>query len=334
MMCRLVKIVLATDIDRLLVKQGEAEPLRVFGTELKAYGTFRQADFRDVAFADLSKFDHSQISSSITDLSVIPRQGISNYSFMMINDEKTQKTDYLGLRMYCLTSGAVQVIVKIDAPKGELTSNQKKIPSASLNSSQVWSKLFFCRAESEILLLLDILQSFKSQSEYFTVKLVSRTFGSMIANISKLTLNNSYSKSIATYSSGRIDMRLSLLDQILPRIFEETKRRLKSPVVTAPRSVNVGVRVLVYLTFLAMMAGCIIRIRYHFHKQEATRLSRLRLGYLRNHTAARVATPANNIDDSNSEIAGSTSKIDPQKYDALVSKRLLSTDLGPWNEAR
>jgi hypothetical protein len=330
-MCRLVKIVLATDIDRLLVQQGETEPPRVFGTDLKAYGTFRQADFRDVAFADLSKFDHSLVSSKITDLTVIPRQGISSYSYLLMNDENSQTTDYIGLRMYCLTSGAVEITVKADIKEGELV---KTGPSGSPVASQVWNQLLFCRAESEILLLLDMLQYFKGQSDSFTVKLVSRTFGSMIANISKLTLQNSYSKSMATNNRGQVDARLSKLDEILPEIFEETKRRLKSPVVIAPRSVNVGARVLLYLTFIAMMTGCIIRIRYYFHKQETARLSRLRMGYLRNTRAERGAAQANNIDESNADIAGNISKIDPQKYDALVSKRLLGTDLGPWNEAR
>ena len=327
-MCRIVKVVVAPDITVMLVQQGDNKPPRVFGTDVKLVGTFRQSDFREIPYVDMCKFDHSEVSHSITNLTVVPRQGVYNNTLMLTANESANTRFYLGMRVYCLGTGAFELLVRPKTYMDELVQKQL-LPKG--NSSLSWTQLYFCRAESEVLLLFDVLKSVNSDSELIGVKVMSRTFGSIIVNMTKIRLPTSYSKKMVNSTTGQVSVPLTVLDQILPPIPDEVKKRLKTPTLSGTKGQNSGARVLLYLTFVAMLTGCIIRIRYYFLKQEARRLSRMRISYLRNN---RDRDNAPQTDDSNVELGPNTSKIDNQKYEALVTKRVLGEDLGPWNEAR
>lgn len=328
----MVKVVVAPDISVMLVQQGETKPPKVFGTELKTFGTFRQAEFRDIAYADLGKFDFGEVSKDVTNLTVIPRHSAFNVSMMMSMNSTSKHSHFLAIRVYCLASGAFELMVR---PKTDMAELIDKKLLTMMNSTQRWRQLFFCRAESEVVLLFDTLQSVNSDSEYINIKIISRSFGSIIANLSKVFLSRTFSSKIANKTTGQVDAPLSLLDSIVPKLQDQAKKRLKTPALNGTlRSTNTGARILLYLVFVAMVTGCIIRIRYYFLKQETTRLSRLRLHHLRNSRQAFEQTGGQNPDESNADIAGNNSKIDNTKYETLVSKRVLGTDLGPWNEAR
>lgn len=328
----MVKVVVSPDIAVMLVQQGEARVPKVFGTDLKAFGTFRQAEFRDIPYADLGKFDFGEVNKEITNLTVIPRHSAFNTSMMMTLNTTSRHSYFLAVRVYCIASGAFELMVRPKTDMAELI-DKKMLPL--LQSTRRWRQLFFCRAESEVVLLFDTLQSVDSDTELINVKVISRSFGSMIANISKVFLSRTYSSRIANKTTGQVDIPLSILDDLVPKIQDQAKKRLKMPAINGTlRNTNTAARILLYLVFVAMVTGCIIRIRYYFLKQETTRLARLRMNHLRTGRQAYGQPGAQNPDESNVEMAENNSKIDNTKYEAVVNKRVLGTDLGPWNEAR